>query len=66
MKFMEGDRSLISDQMPVDVVADTIIVAAAVYANQNKLSVILEYIPYINHFTDCALNKFFKTSHYRR
>lgn len=44
MKFMEGDRSLISDQMPVDVVADTIIVAAAVYANQNKLSVIIQSI----------------------
>ena len=39
MKFIHGDGSFISDQVPVDFVADAMIVASAVYANQHKFTV---------------------------
>jgi len=39
LKYIEADGNVISDQVPVDFIADSMIVAAATFANQNKLSV---------------------------
>ena len=39
LQFLPGDISLIGDQIPVDYTSNCIIVATALRANQNKLSV---------------------------
>jgi len=40
VKYIEGDPAYLSDQVPVDFVADAMIVAAATYANCNKFTVV--------------------------
>lgn len=39
LKYLEADPKVISDQIPVDFVGDSMIVAAATYANSHKLTV---------------------------
>lgn len=39
LKIASGDPDLIADQIPVDMVADSAIVAGAFYSNKNSLNV---------------------------
>jgi len=67
IRFVEGDKGIVFDQVPVDMVADEMIVGAATWANKRKFTVILfDKRKIIFKNLGCSYNEFSEKSFKRR